>query len=436
MAYHFRNITSRGSRVPFAQLLSSSILLLACVVLLSDCTVMVERLGGAWQRPPSDMPDRLSAGTRKFAEMVYAGTDPERLADYHVHLVGLGENGSGCYVNPRMLSGKHPLHHFRFRIYCSAGGVTDLENGDSQFSDRLLKLAQTAPGRFLLLAFDEHRGASGQVVPEKTEFHVPSSYALKIAGTAPDRLAAVGSVHPLRPDACDELRRLHAKGVRIIKWLPNAMGIDPAAPECDAFYDTMRTLGMVLLTHGGVEAAVDASEAQRLGNPLRLQRALEHGVKVIVAHCASLGKDDETIPSDGKPVENWQLLLRLMEDPRWEGLLFADLSATTQYNRSALFLRTILERNDLHHRFVNGSDYPLPAVNVVIWLRRWVRAGLLDAEDLEPLREIYDVNPLVFDFALKRRLRVVHSDGRVSRFAASVFHEHPALRLSAPDGQH
>ena len=42
------------------------------------------------------------------------------------------------------------------------------------------------------------------------------------------------------------------------------------------------------------------------------------------------------------------------------------------------------------------------------------------------------MNPLVFDFALKRRLRVIHPDGSVSRFADPVFQENPALPLSAP----
>ena len=129
-------------------------------------------------------------------------------------------------------------------------------------------------------------------------------------------------------------------------------------------------------------------------------------------------------------MENWKLFLQMMDDPRWHGLLFADLSATTQVNRSAEFLRTILSREDLHSRLVNGSDYPLPAVNVVIWLRPWVRAGLLDPADIAPLREIYDTNPLVFDFALKRRLRVIQSNGHISKFAASIFQENPVLRIN------
>jgi uncharacterized protein len=186
---------------------------------------------------------------------------------------------------------------------------------------------------------------------------------------------------------------------------------------------------MALLSHGGAEAAVDAADDQCLGNPQHLQRPMERGVKVIVAHCASLGKGKDAADPSGPEVENWKLLLRMMDDPRWDNLLFADISATTQYNRSPEFLRAFLTRPDLHHRLVNGSDYPLPAVNFVIWLRRWVKAGLLDASDVAPLRELYAVNPLVFDFALKRRLRVVHANGGVSRFALSVFHENPNLPL-------
>ncbi len=411
-------------------LLRPKSLAIACLVMLCGCVGVYHHLGGASSRPPSDLPDRLSPSARELVRQVYAGTSPERLVDYHLHLLGMGENGSGCYVNPRMLTWAHPWPHFQFEIYRSAARIPDITRAESQFSLRLSELAKTAPGRFLLLAFDENRGPDGLMVAKKTEFHIPNEYARKVANATPERFVAAGSVHPLRPDACEELRRLHAQGVRVIKWLPNAMGINPADPSCDPFYDTMHELGMILLTHGGVEAAVDAAEDQALGNPQRLQRALEHRVKVIIAHCASLGTGKDLANPEAPPVENWKLFLRMMDDPRWHGLLYADLSATTQMNRSAEFLRTILSREDLHARLVNGSDYPLPAVNVVIWLRPWVRAGLLDPADIAPLREIYDTNPLVFDFALKRRLRVIQSNGHISKFAASIFQENPALCIS------
>ena len=46
-----------------------------------------------------------------------------------------------------------------------------------------------------------------------------------------------------------------------------------------------------LISHAGLERAVLGREAHDFGNPLRLRRALDAGVRVVVAHCASLGED-------------------------------------------------------------------------------------------------------------------------------------------------
>jgi len=59
---------------------------------------------------------------------------------------------------------------------------------------------------------------------------------------------------------------------------------------------------------------------------------------------------------------------------------------------------TLLKRQDLHSRLVNGSDYPLPAINSLIWTRSLVRSGFITAEERQSLNEIYDYNPLLFDF--------------------------------------
>jgi mannonate dehydratase len=55
-----------------------------------------------------------------------------------------------------------------------------------------------------------------------------------------------------------------------------------------------------------------------------------------------------------------------MDEKRYEGLVFGEISAMTQFNRAGKPLRTMLAREDLHERLVNGSDYPLPAVNILI----------------------------------------------------------------------
>src|SRR6185503_15645553 len=125
-----------------------------------------------------------------------------------------------------------------------------------------------------------------------------------------------------------------------------------------------------------------------------------------------------------KQIENFDLFLRLMDDKRYDGLLFGEISAMTQFNRSGKPLRTMLEREDLHERLVNGSDYPLPAVNLLIRTRPLVKQGYINNSEAESLREIYDYNPLLFDFVLKRSLKL---PGTSRSLPASIFMLNRAL---------
>jgi predicted TIM-barrel fold metal-dependent hydrolase len=225
-------------------------------------------------------------------------------------------------------------------------------------------------------------------------------------------------VHPYRADAVQELERCAARGTTLVKWLPNAMGMDPANPRCDAFYAAMARLGMTLLTHAGEEQAVESEETQEFGNPLRLRRALDAGVSVIVAHCASLGQGLDLDDPAGKLVDNFDLFLRLMDDPRYVGRVWGEISALTQVGRSGRPLVTMLARTDLHERLVNGSDYPLPAIDVMFQTGSLRKAGYLNAAEADALDEIWAANPLLFDLVLKRTVKHPQTS---ARFPVSVF---------------
>ena len=395
--------------------------------LIAGCAPLFHQLGGASSREPAAMADALSPPARQLVERAYADVERRKLLDYHVHLLGMGEGESGCYVNERMRSWGSPLQRARFLVYRSAARVTDEARAESQYLERFGALARGHAGRFLVLAFDENRGPDGSVSRERTEFHVPDAYAMSVAARDPERLAAACSIHPRRDDALAQLERCAARGVRIVKWLPNAMGIDPADERNGPFYERMRLLDMVLLSHAGKEMAVEAADSQHLGNPQRLRVPMAAGVKVIVAHFAGLGEDEDLDDPALARRPAWQILMRMMDEPRWRGLLFADISAATQSNRIPEPLATLLRRSDLHARLVNGSDYPLPAVNVLVRTSSLVSQGFITEAERVALNEIYDFNPLVFDYVLKRTLRVRDADGTEHRFAASVFQEHPAL---------
>jgi mannonate dehydratase len=75
-----------------------------------------------------------------------------------------------------------------------------------------------------------------------------------------------------------------------------------------------------------------------------------------------------------------------------------------------------LERDDWHHRLLNGSDYPLPGVMPLFSTKIMARKGFLDEKLVEPLKEIRTFNPILYDFLLKRHL---HWKGK--RFSLTIF---------------
>jgi len=180
------------------------------------------------------------------------------------------------------------------------------------------------------------------------------------------------------------------------------MGIDPASPKCDAFYKKAAEINMPIISHTGAEAAVQGGN-QNHGNPLRLRRAFDQGVKVIMAHCASHG-EDEDMDNGNKRVNSYELFARLMDTADYEGVAFGEISAITLINHSWA-IPHILERTDWHHRIVNGSDYPLPAIMPLINTKQLLNMGLLDSEHLPFLQKLKAYHPLMFDFALKRLMR-------------------------------
>ena len=358
------------------------------------------------------------AGHELIAQ-TFDGLDPTLLRDVHVHLAGTGDSGRGIEMTPRMLSPLHPAEYVQRLFYLNAGCAhEDPGRVDASYVDRLHNLVEALPAGFklMLFAFERAYDEAGRHLPEHTAFHVPDAYARDVARGNPDHFEWVCSVHPYREDAVDALEAAARDGARAIKWLPPAMGIDPSSKRCDRFYAAAARLGLPLISHAGEEKAVHGAGGQELGNPLRLRRALDHGVTVTVAHCATMGRDvDLDAGRNGPMRSSFELFARLMGERR-TGRLYGDISAITLRNREVEVVRTLLRREDWHDRLLYGSDYPLPGILPLMSPASLARAGLLDTGTAPVLEQVRDHNPLLFDFMLKRLLR----DGR-HRFANSVF---------------
>ncbi|HVO91990.1 MAG TPA: amidohydrolase family protein [Terriglobales bacterium] len=279
-------------------------LLVLCLV--SGC--LIDRIGGAFSKPPEDLERSASKKALDLIEHSYADLDPARIVDHHVHIIAIGTSVSDAFVNPRTGRGLN-LDRLKFQIYASASGIKDLDHADSQYIERLVRLARAIRhhGKYQILALDKHYKADGTVDLDKTTLYVPNHYVVELAEKYPDVFAPVISVHPHRADALQELAKWAKAGVKYVKWLPNAMGMDPANPSIDRFYLIMKQYRMILLSHTGEEQAVEAKEDQHLGNPLLLRRPLDLGLRVIMAHSASLGTCDDLDHGAGKTADCFDL---------------------------------------------------------------------------------------------------------------------------------
>ena len=343
----------------------------------------------------------------ELVRAAWAGINASLAWDCHVHLIGIGDAGSGAWANPQFDTPLHPLQYAQKKFYLNAGCVNPAAgHTDASYVERLRGLvAEMRPGaKLMLLAFDRNYHLDGTPDLDHSSFYTPNAYARDVARKYPDAFEWIASIHPYRKDAREVLEQAIQDGARAVKWLPSAMNIDPDTTRCDAFYDLMAEHDLPLLTHAGNERAVFGSDAQEYGNPLKLRRPLEHGVRVIVAHCASAGKDrDLDRGPNGPQRRSFDLFARMMLEARYEHRLYGDISALTQFDR-APFLQEVMAHPEWHGRLLNGTDYPLPGVLPIYTARAFVKLGMLPQTAVPVLEAVQRYNPLLFDFVLKRSI--------------------------------
>jgi len=372
---------------------------------------------GLWNPCLARLPKRLA--DHDLVRAAWDGIDPLEMWDAHAHLVGTGDSGSGIYVNPGMDSLLNPAQYARRLFFLNAGCAHEAKDSvDKAYVERMHNLLDEMRGaKLLLFAFDRAHGEDGRPDLERTALWVPDAYVRDTAKAHPGHFEWAASIHPYRPDCVEALEAAKRDGARAVKWLPAAMGMDPASPKCDRFYAALVRLNVPLISHAGLERAVQGTDTQEYGNPLLLRRALDAGVRVVVAHCASMGVDRDLDQGPNGPlVESFGLFSRMMDEPRLGVRLYGDISAMTQINRAGPALARVIERGDWHARLLNGSDYPLPGVMPIFSVDYLVSLGLVREAAAPVLKEIRAHNPVLFDFVLKRHLRA-----GVSALPAAVF---------------
>ena len=299
----------------------------------------------------------------------------------HVHIVGNGRQGSGCWLRPtgtHRWFGQFMLRHIRLNVT----GFDDPEF-DTLYVERLLDWIYTSSvDAAVILAQDDVYDEAGNKLDGGT-FYVPNDYVLDLARRHPKEFLPAVSIHPARADALEELERCLAAGAVMLKILPNCHNIDCNDRRYQKFWERMAEARLPLLAHTGGEHTLRVIRRD-LQNPRVLELPLQCGVTCIAAHMAGPG-----IPWDK---DYFDMLVEMLS--RYPNL-YGDISAFNIPTRSRLYRRCL--QTPVLERIVHGSDYPVPIYGHWAWMRH-----LIDSETLRRWQE--NPNVLERDYKLKRAI--------------------------------
>lgn len=273
--------------------------------------------------------------------------------DCHVHAIGTGFGGSGCWYRPKGLTRiGAPFLLRAMRMPASALR----EDFETLYTAALLaQIREAEIDAAVLLAHEQAYREDGTLIEDSGSFYVPNEHVLGLARKHREFLPAV-SIHPARRDAFDELERAIEGGAVMLKCLPNVQNIDWNARRYRKFLERMAESGLILLAHTGSERTMPVLRPE-LASPRVLTQALELGVTCIAAHCGTgmIGLDPDYFG---------EFVAMTKRYPN----LYGDNSALA--GLSLRFrpwqLRAIREDGELAARIIYGSDVPVPASGLVM----------------------------------------------------------------------
>ncbi len=276
----------------------------------------------------------------------------DKVIDVHLHIGGIG-NSSPCKMSKKFLFSPAYLY-----MAVRSGIPLDKlsKDHDTALRTMMIERLNHAPSIDLgvFLAFDSVYKEDGEIDEENSNMVTPNNYVMDIARNNPKVLFGA-SVHPNRGSAraIEELDRCIEGGAVLVKWIPNSQNFDPSNRKYKWFYRKLVDENLPLLCHTGPEHAipVEKTRFQELGDPRKLRLALDMGVKVIAAHCATSFFSWEKSYLD-------ELSEMFDEGEKRSWNLYADISAMCTLFRVSI-IDAVLKKIP-HDRMVLGSDYPVP----------------------------------------------------------------------------
>jgi len=267
--------------------------------------------------------------------------------DVHVHLAGVGTQGSGCWVSPAF---RRRPSFLGLRLLYGFGPGRMKSSVDQDWAELLSFLVEDSDlDLAVVLGFDGVYDTRGKLDFDRSQMVIPLSWVFEVAERHHNLLPAP-SINPYRADALDCLEEAIQRGAVMIKWLPIVQGFDPASPRTRPFLKRVAESGIPLLIHAGTGEVTFRTVDPTVGSLTSLIPALETGARVICAHTAA--------PLHySREVSQLPLLRELLE--RYSNL-WVDNSGLANPSRF-LHLPRFINDPLIRERTLHGSDFPIPS---------------------------------------------------------------------------
>lgn len=363
-------------------------------------------------------------------------SDVSKIYDLHIHNLGYDE---GNYLNPRA-GARYKAKwkdYFTFLVLRYASGISSTIGSTQDARERIHLYASHFPKLSgYILPIHKAIRPDGSVDWENTGSFLKNKAAWITATTFESTNAGLQpavSVHPFDTKWKRKLHKAHAKGIRLVKWMP-PQSIPPDSELLDEYYDTLKELNMTIIAHSGPEHVIPTTDENRAwqdwGNPLRFRSALSHGVNVILAHSGH----KELIPDIDHPdrplVPGYKLFIRLAKEAHkknlsgeWVGKVYGDLAAVATHYGPEFVKEIMSQIPEDGVRFIYGSDYPY--TNLIKPRQDaydlFAENGLINKEKVKSLKEIRAWNPLLANYVFTRQLQLINEEGNIISFPLETF---------------
>ena len=274
------------------------------------------------------------------------------LIDFHVHLFGVGDGGTGCLLS------KKQKHHVNYRYFLRLLNLSENGRMDEDYVRYLVtNLRASSVSKAVLQAWDCRYDTAGRRDLEHTSsVFVPNDYLFQVVRRFPDLFIPCASINPKRRDAIEELDRCMELGAKVLKIHPPTQDVDPGELRFRPFYRRCADNKIIVMVHTGTEHSAEIVGLE-FCDPKRLVLALEEGCTVIAAHGGMGAFFDK---EDFFP--NLVHLVRLFPN------LYCDTAVLASMFRWRNVPR-LLETPEALGRAIHASDIPFPSNPLVFWNR-------------------------------------------------------------------